>query len=438
MPKASETRSAPRRRPRSRASFLAQASVQLASSIDLEQTVQSMTELSVPALGTACLVCLLTAEHTVREVTASHLDPQRQALLAALGGSFLGEEGGWEPVLRVARSRQLAVLPQLTTSVLPGGLRSPEVVLIELGLKTALIVPVEDRNHEHARAVAIFLSDRPRRYGIGQLRLAEELVSRFSLALEVSLMYRACQSLLEDRQETLATTVHDLMSPLTYIKGTAQHMRRLEGGIADPPTRNELRTRLEAIDSAANRMASALATLLQTSVPAPESSHGSTGTRVDLVNVVLRSVAEHRLVARRHSIHIREAPKSLMGTWDGDRIERMLGNLIENAIKYSPPDSTVEVSLTCEEDSEGRWGVLRVIDQGVGIPASDLPLVFQPFHRGSNVGSVAGTGLGLASVWQTVRMYDGRLWVNTEEGKGTCVTARLPITCSTPATSIGH
>jgi signal transduction histidine kinase len=217
------------------------------------------------------------------------------------------------------------------------------------------------------------------------------------------------------------------MSPLTYIKGTAQRLRRLEDGIADPPTRSELRTRLEAIDSAANRMASALTALLQTSVPSPENSRRRSGTRVDLVDLVLRSVDEHQLLARHHSLRIGEAPTSLVGTWDTHRIERMLGNLIGNAIKYSPPGSTVEVSLASEEDSDGRWGVLRVTDQGVGIPPSDLPFVFEPFHRGSNVGSIAGTGLGLASVWQTVRMHDGRLSVNSEQGKGTCMTVRLPL-----------
>jgi len=70
---------------------------------------------------------------------------------------------------------------------------------------------------------------------------------------------------------------------------------------------------------------------------------------------------------------------------------------------------------------------LRVIDQGLGIPARDLPFVFEPFRRGSNVGSVSGTGLGLASVWQTIKACDGRLWVESEEGKGTRVTVHLPL-----------
>jgi signal transduction histidine kinase len=86
----------------------------------------------------------------------------------------------------------------------------------------------------------------------------------------------------------------------------------------------------------------------------------------------------------------------------------------------------VQVSLASEEDADGRWTVLRVADQGVGIPAPDLPFVFEPYRRGSNVAAMSGTGLGLASVWQTVKMHDGRVSVQSDEGHGTTVTVRLP------------
>jgi signal transduction histidine kinase len=105
----------------------------------------------------------------------------------------------------------------------------------------------------------------------------------------------------------------------------------------------------------------------------------------------------------------------------------MLGNLIGNAVKYSPRGTSVEVSLADDTDADGSWAVLRVADKGLGIPAGELPFVFEPFRRGSNVGGVVGTGLGLASVWQTVKTHDGRLWLDSQEGEGTCVTVRLPL-----------
>jgi signal transduction histidine kinase len=143
------------------------------------------------------------------------------------------------------------------------------------------------------------------------------------------------------------------------------------------------------------------------------------------------------LIARHHSIRIGDTPTELKGPWNAGQLERMLGNLIGNAVKYSPRGSCVQVSLADDTDADGSWAVLRVADQGFGIPTGDLPFVFEPFRRGSNVRGVDGTGLGLASVWQTVKTHDGRLWVDSREGEGTCVTVRLPLAdrTTTPSTS---
>jgi signal transduction histidine kinase len=339
------------------------------------------------------------------------------------------DTGTWPPISSVARTRQSVVLSQLATAGLLGGAATPHIVLSDLGLKTALLVPVTDRDAQRTLGVLAFFSERTRHYGSRQVRLAEELASRFGLALEAAAMYRACQAALDDRQETLATTVHDLMSPLTYIKGTAQRLQRVEHSVADSDAREEFRRRIEAIDSAVSRMTSALNGLLETSAPLRHENVYRHPARpsTDLVDVAQRIVAEQQLLAGRHCIRLGGTPSSLAGWWNRDRVERMLGNLIGNAVKYSAPDSIVDVSLSCEVDGDGRWAELRVVDHGVGIPAGDLPFVFEPFRRGSNVGQIGGTGLGLASVWQTVKTHDGRLWVESEEGRGTSVTVRLPL-----------
>src|SRR5262249_39084952 len=137
----------------------------------------------------------------------------------------------------------------------------------EMGFKTAALVPVVDRDGARTLAVLILLSERARHYGVYRLRLVEDLASRFGLALEAAQMYQACQIALQDNGQSLATTIHDLMSPLTFIKGTAQRLRRVERSIIDPEAMVEMRRRLEAIDEAANRMASALTALLQTTRP---------------------------------------------------------------------------------------------------------------------------------------------------------------------------
>jgi len=126
---------------------------------------------------------------------------------------------------------------------------------------------------------------------------------------------------------------------------------------------------------------------------------------------------------------------ALEGPWDAEAIERALSNLIGNGVKYSAPGTCVEVSLATEVDPEGRCVRLQVSDQGIGIPSGDLPFIFEPLWRGSNVGTVSGTGLGLASVWQVVKTHAGRVWVDSEVGRGTRITVRLPLSLPTSDTA---
>jgi signal transduction histidine kinase len=101
----------------------------------------------------------------------------------------------------------------------------------------------------------------------------------------------------------------------------------------------------------------------------------------------------------------------------------VLGNLLENALKYSDPGSSVGIEVTVEPD-----GVRCVVrDAGVGIPAEDLPQLFDSFYRGKNVGTVSGTGLGLAVVKRAVDVQHGRIDVHSECGRGTTVTVWLPL-----------
>ena len=100
----------------------------------------------------------------------------------------------------------------------------------------------------------------------------------------------------------------------------------------------------------------------------------------------------------------------------------IVANLLSNAVKYSSKGSTVFVDLTCDE----HQATLRVQDQGIGIPEEDLPHLFEPFHRASNVGDTHGTGLGLAILQRAVDLHRGRVAVESEVGRGTTFTVVLP------------
>lgn len=105
------------------------------------------------------------------------------------------------------------------------------------------------------------------------------------------------------------------------------------------------------------------------------------------------------------------------------RLRQMMGNLLENASRYSPEGSRV----TLQARAEGDQVILKVCDNGIGIPEQDLPHVFNKLYRGSNVPmDMLGTGLGLSIVRSIVANHGGRMWIDSEVGKGTVVTVVLP------------
>ena len=106
---------------------------------------------------------------------------------------------------------------------------------------------------------------------------------------------------------------------------------------------------------------------------------------------------------------------------DAKLVSHILVNLLGNALKYSPPDSQV----TCVASTDGDRLHFRVTDQGIGIPGADLPRLFESFHRGTNVGNIQGTGIGLHIVKECVELHRGKIEVQTAIGEGSTFLVRL-------------
>jgi len=104
-------------------------------------------------------------------------------------------------------------------------------------------------------------------------------------------------------------------------------------------------------------------------------------------------------------------------------LRHIVTNLLGNAVKYSPADSNVDFIITLDDD----WMLFEIADQGIGIPDSDVRRLFEPFHRGANVGDIPGTGLGLTIVKRCVDLHGGTIEWRSREGGGTSFTVQLPV-----------
>ncbi len=112
-----------------------------------------------------------------------------------------------------------------------------------------------------------------------------------------------------------------------------------------------------------------------------------------------------------------------MGEWDAKRLRRVVSNLLDNAVKYSPEGGRVVIGITIEAGA----AVLTVRDEGIGIPEADAPYVFEFQARATNVGAVPGSGIGLAGTKRIVEQHGGSIGFESDEGRGTTFTVRLPL-----------
>jgi signal transduction histidine kinase len=142
----------------------------------------------------------------------------------------------------------------------------------------------------------------------------------------------------------------------------------------------------------------------------------------DLVTVARQVIAEQRILTDRHRL-VLDAPNHLAGTWDRERLGQLLTNLVSNAVKYSPDGGEVRVRL----QHLAAGVMISVRDQGIGINVRDGgELIFEPFSRLSEAGEQSGTGLGLWIAKAIVEGHGGRIWVESEVGKGSTFAVALP------------
>ncbi len=219
------------------------------------------------------------------------------------------------------------------------------------------------------------------------------------------------------KSEFVSAVSHDLRSPLTAILGYVELLER--AGPLTPMQQHfvaRVRTSVQNITALINDLLD-LGRIEAGFEVEKEVLSIATVVRYAVDGLLPQAEAKHQhLVAR-----VAEALPPVLG--NAVRLRQMLDNIIGNAIKYTPEGGLIEV----EVESRGNQVILRVRDNGPGIPPSEQPYIFNKFFRGSNVASEQpGTGLGLAIVKSIVESHHGRVWVKSEVGKGTEFTVVLP------------
>ncbi|GAC1316010.1 MAG: hypothetical protein NVSMB2_08390 [Chloroflexota bacterium] len=230
------------------------------------------------------------------------------------------------------------------------------------------------------------------------------------------------------RDELLAAVCHDLQQPLTVILASTQLVQR-QIARGEVPADHRVAESLTQILAAATRMRFMTQDLVDASLHAAGRPMALLLARTELVALTRQAVSEQKLVCVARQFLVEAEVPFLEATVDEARVHRVLTNLLTNAIKYSPEGGPISVTVKEKTDAAGKWALLVVRDEGVGIPPEDLTHVFDRFHRGANAARrFVGAGLGLANARELVELHGGTIVVHSEEGKGSTFIVRLPVT----------
>jgi signal transduction histidine kinase len=255
-----------------------------------------------------------------------------------------------------------------------------------------------------------------------EIALVEELGRRAGSAIDAAKLMSEANEALRQRDEFLAIASHDMRTPLAAVRGYAQLALRHLG--QEPADIAPLNRWLTDIDESANRLTGLVSELMDVSLLRGGRKVPLQLEPTDLVALVNERVREHAGSAdERHAFKVSADVSEIIGNWDASRLGRVLDNLLGNAVKYSPDGGSIDVAVS----SDGSHGMVAVTDHGIGIAVREIPRIFTPMFRGTNTGSVAGTGLGLSGSRTLVELMGGRIQVQSRLGHGSTFTIWLPL-----------
>ncbi len=371
-------------------------------------------------------------------------EPEPVVLCLLLGDRALGRED--VDLLRLLVTQGAAALANAATHAVAVAQRAHEQAVVDVLADGVLVLDsrglVLSCNDE---AAALLGSDRARLIGSAApivlgadgvavhnqagARWIETVATRLETADErvVTMRDVSRQRALDEAKDLfLATTSHELRTPLTAIKGYVHVLQRRWEVLDDETRRSALATiaeRTEALVTLTNH--------LLLGARAGASRHSAARVPFDLKSAVAAAAAAYSLVSEQHQIRCDVVAEPVQALGDPTNVAQVIGQLVENAVKYSPLGGVVEVRVT----RDAQFAVVEVADEGIGLPPGDEQSLFVPFFQAgdTNTREFGGVGLGLYIVRQLVEAQGGSVFARNREDVGAVLGFTVPLAVEPPA-----
>lgn len=383
--------------------FLIDAGEVLASSLDYPTTLESVARLAVPRLADWCIVDLIAPSGSVDRVAVVHADPAKVEMARAYARNYPYDPDGATGVAAAMRNGRSEFYPEISETFVAKITRDAEhrALIEKLSITSVMIVPLVARGRTLG-AITFIAGESGRRYDAEDLRLAEDLARRAALAVDNARLYQEAQTAIQARDEFLSVAAHELKTPITSLLGVTQvEIRRLRKSGEGAP--EGIARALDRIERQSHKLAEMVGKLLD--VARIEQGQLAIERRPTDLATLVREVVAQRTHGENRSVTV-ETPRHVEAEVDALRLEQVISNLVDNALKYSPSDQPVEVTLTTS--ASGRVEI-AVRDHGPGIPLEARERVFDRYFQAHRRDYQSGLGLGLFVSKQIVDLHGGEI-----------------------------
>jgi len=398
--------------------ILAEAGRTLDSSLDYETTLANVTGVIVPVLADDCIIFLEGSKGKLEMVSSAHSDPARTDIAREFFRHYPMIERADQPLQIVHRTGKSILIEDTLATTDLGVIRSRDQYESSIGTHASAGLAVPLRSRGQILGVMAWVSiESGRHYGQDDLRLAEEIGNRAGLAVDNARLFKAAQDGVAARDRFLAMLGHELRNPLNSIGIVAKMLER--ESLSDD--------RLARMRTLIGRETRQLSSLVDDILDVSRVLAGKMSLAVqsvDFTTLVRESVQSFEDMARQRELSVAlaipEEPIAMIA--DPVRIRQVIANLINNAIKFSRPPGSIDVSIGIDAD----FAVLKIRDGGIGIAAELLDRIFEPFAQAA-LQPPHGLGLGLSVVRQVTELHGGSVTAASEGvGRGAEFTVRLP------------